>query len=199
MICSSLGEFLFKLTVYRMHPRSGHIWYAVHKIVNNDCKEIYKKVSQQYDICKQSNRYYRRKKGLAIVDVLIWNELFLLTATDGHHDTFFDDQRRTGLHDFRKRSLIVNGYAVRIVQNKPSVLIEHDRWNTIHSNFIDTYWHHSDCQERFNQITPFSFWHIVNLQLQPLAKELTMKRRTAGLSPVELTLRKTIGRMGKGN
>lgn len=193
MLCTSLGDFLFRLYLYRLNPRCGHIWYAVHDIKSHDYKrreEILSKVARQYGVVTPSNRNYRRKKGLAIVEVMVWQEMLLLTATAGHHDTFFADQRRTGLYDFRKKALMVGGYAVGITDGHPSVMIERSRWERIERQFLEQYWHHDDCARRFNEITPFSFWHIVNWQLQPLAVELTKKRKTAGLSPVELVVAK---------
>ena len=112
-----------------------------------------------------------------------------MTATDGHHDTFFNDQKHTGLHDFRKRSLIVSGYAVRIVNNYPSILIERERWERIKGNFLHLFWYQDDCQEKFNQITHFSFKSLVTKQLKPLARDLTKKRLSSGLSPIELVVR----------
>ena len=192
MLCTSLGDFLFKLYLYRLNPRCGHVWYAVHTIKRHDYKrreEILSKVARQYGVVNRKNRYHRRKQGKAIIEVMMWQETLVLTATEGHHDTFFADQRRTGLYDFRKRSLMVGGYAVGITQGQPSVMIERSRWERIEQQFLERYWHHDDCARRFNEITLFSFWHIINWQLQPLAVRLTKKRRTAGLSPVELVVK----------
>ena len=202
MLCTSLGDFLFKLYLYRLHPRSSHVWYAVHEIKKHHYgrrEEILQKVKAQYGVVSPSNRYYRRKQGFAIVEAMMWQRILLLTATDGRHDKFFSDQSRTGLHDFRKRSFIVGGYAVRIIDGHPSVMIERDRWEDIRRRFLETYWHQHDCEKRFNEITPFSFWHIVNWQLQPLAIDLTKKRRTAGLPPVELVIRNRTYKRGSAS
>ena len=195
MICSSLGEFLFKLYVYRLHPRCGHVWYAVHHLDNRklyDADRIVAKIKNQYGVVRKSNRYYRRKKGFALVEVMMLENMLLMTATNGYHDNFFIDQRQTGLHNFRERPLKVSGYAIGITDNHPSILIEENRWERIHGNFLTLFWHQDDCQQKLNQITPFSFWHIVNCQLQPLAKELTKKRRSAGLPPVKLVLPRAV-------
>lgn len=192
MICSSLGEFLFKLYLYRLHPRCGHVWYAVHRIKAVDFAsrtEIVSKIARQYQVVDPTNRYYRRKLGKALVEVMLWGDLLLLTATDGKHDDFFDDQRRTGLHHFGKHPFLVGGYVVGLLDNKPYIRIEGPRWEKIQHEFLTKLWRLEKCEKLLNEVSPFSFRNMMTDQLGPLTRAINRKRKKENMRPVKLIIR----------
>jgi hypothetical protein len=141
--------------------RHGYWWYVSGRIPQGkDPRQVDQKLVQKYEIdVSESTRARRKQKGLANLQYLRYERIFVLLATKGRH-RFFDDEG-AGVRDFRRQPLRFGGYS-----------LSYRRGGRTRAGERDHSWHaHVEVErERFLELRA----HLTHLATRLSARELAL-------------------------
>jgi hypothetical protein len=131
------------------------------------------KIIEKYGIDRSPVQRSRRKeKGLANVHYLREGKSFLLLATEGKHENFWDEERR--FHDCRQYAIRVGPYDVTKGAERACVELREDLYNDLCGHFLErcTHWPHWRLKRRLG----VEFWrHPAYLPIQHQWERLLTK------------------------
>ena len=174
------GQFLFKLNHYL---RYGYVHYYSRTIPEHKSKEeIDKKLVLLYDVTyNRALRAARKKKGIRNIIYLRHKSQFILLTTEGSHPEF----DRLKFNDFRTKSFIFHNYSVIVKNQKPSIKIEHRRYNQLRKKAqIIAHHQHEKVEEFLRGVSPFTFKGI-NQQRWKLYKLVNQKRKSGRIKKIK--------------
>ena len=170
----TLGHFLSKVCFYL---RYGYFRYAVREIpAGKDLDKIDEKILGDYEVTyRRIARTRRKKKGLANVVYIRFEQTFILMATPGEHTAF----NNIVSHDFRKAPFHFSGYSIGIKNNKPHIIIEPKRFERIHRRAHKIALHNSGKITAYlHSMSPFQFAGV-NHQRWRLFLKINKRRKVA--------------------
>lgn len=189
-VAASVEGFVQQLAVaYITH---GYWFYVAGKIPEGkDPITVDAKLIERYGIAiSKWARCRRKKQGLANMQYLRFQKIFLLLATKGRHEFF--ERERASLRDVRRVPIKFKGYSIGCRKGRDgrwhaSVRIEQDEHADMKAHLIEIgVRSRTQAVEREFAESPYLPFAPVRRQLLEAWRAVNRARRTAGLAPVSI-------------
>ena len=182
---ASVGGFVQQLAVqYLTH---GYFFYVAGNVPEGkDPSQIDRKLIARYDVgLSKWAKARRRAKGEASVQYLRFGRFFLLVATHGRHPLFLEERRV--LRDARKAPILFAGYSISHRGGHAHVRIAKVELDFLKADLerVSLLWPKERLESWFLSL-PFDPYAPVRAQVLSLFRAVNRRRRTAGLSPIEI-------------
>lgn len=182
-VCSSVAGFIQQLSV--SYVSNGYVFYVTGVVPEaKDPARVDAKLIDLYgiDISKWS-RARRKKAGIANVQYLRLDRLFVILATHGAHEFFEHEGDR--VRDLRRVPLKAFGYAVTQKKGHAHVRIEREEFKRLQAYFLNRALHRRG-EEIGRELTSLRFepYAPVRRQLLQLVRCLNGVRRLRGFDAI---------------
>lgn len=176
----SLGDFLRRIAFD--YARYGYTRYALRQIpADKDFQAIDLKLHRVYGVTScRTRRSRQRRRGLACVEYLRFQEWFILLATPGHHEAF----SKIRSFDLRQSPLHFRGYSVGFVGERVSIRVARSVWRRVQRKVYQGALQDGAEVEKWLASLPFYRFPDVVTQLESLTLAINLRRKRAGLSRV---------------
>lgn len=180
---TSVEGFVQQLAVsYLGH---GYWFYVMGEVPEGkDPRLVDKKLVERYQIdLSKWARARRKRAGLANLQYLRFDRVFLLLATHGSHTFFLEEA--SSIRDARKTPIRFRGYSISYRGGHPHVRIDQEEYKRLKAYFQDIALRRSvERLESELARLPFEPYSPVRRQLLAVLRAINRERKRAGFPPV---------------
>jgi hypothetical protein len=194
-VATSVEGFVQQLAC--SYLRHGYWFYVMGRVPDyKDPRSVDEKLIAKYGIAiSESTRRRRKKLGMANLQYIRFDRLFVIMATPGRH--FFKENESGAVRDIRRVPIKLEGYSIsyrpggRTRQGEPDprwhshVEIERERYKEIRDHLLDLAVHRSvnNLVLEFYRL-PFEPYAPIRRQMLNLLRAVNRVRKTAGYEPL---------------
>jgi hypothetical protein len=184
-VAASVEGFIQQLAV--SYIANGYFFYVTgHVPEGKDPARVDAKLIDRYgvDLSKWS-RARRKRSGLANIQYLRFDRLFVLLATHGEHSFFAAEGDR--VRDLRRVPIKAFGYALSYKRGHAHVRIEREEFKGLKAYFLNRATHRrAEALEDELRSLPYEPYAPVRRQLLQLFRQVNRARRLAGYSQLAI-------------
>lgn len=185
-VATSVTGFIQQLAV--SYVSNGYFFYVIgHVPTHKDPARVDVKLIERYEVAMSKwTRARRKRAGIASVQYLRFEQLFVLLATHGEHCFFLEEGDR--VRDLRRVPLKAFGYAVSSKRGHAHVRIELEEFKRLKAYFLSRAAHsRAETIEDELRALPYEPYAPVRRQLLQLIRGVNRTRGLAGYEPVPYT------------
>lgn len=190
-LCRSVNALVQYVALSLLSPKywkdeSGYYYFSVGQIpVGKDPLEVDRKLIQKYGIATTtSQRWTMKRRGLARLCYLRLDRTFIVLATEGHHPTFWREEKGRLRNIRTGKPLIIWGYSISVKKNgKTKVAMSKKEYERRRDWFVAEAVRRRDREwfERKLWNFPFAPYSAVRTQLFSIVRAINAKRKLASL------------------
>lgn len=184
-VAASVEGFIQQLAV--SYISNGYFFYVTGQVPERkDPSRLDAKLTERYGIAVSKwSRARRKRSGMANLQYIRFDRLFVLMATHGEHP-FFEAERES-VRDLRRVPLKAFGYALSYKRGHAHVRIEREEFKGLRAYFLSRATHRraEALEDEFRSL-PYEPYAPVRRQLLQLFRQVNKARRLAGFSQIAI-------------
>ena len=192
--------------VARNYLNSGYVFYIAKSHPDGrDYDAIDRRIIEKYEInISKFKRARRKRAGFGNVHYIRYQSFYLLLATPGEHEIFFNSDRdanghllppeqrgeRASLQDARRTPIKFAGYSMSVTKDGVKVRIEREHYRDLRAFFaeIATHWSKKNIEEELKKTLKFCPYAPIQAQQHSIISMINDKRKRAGYQRIATNL-----------